>query len=41
MFLYKLIKLITDTSSHTDNLIKLPKTLNNMNRYAGILPCIL
>ena len=37
--MYKLIKLITDTSAHTENLIKIPKTLNNLNRYAGILPC--
>ena len=38
MYIY-LIKLLTDTTRHSNNLIKIPKTLNNLNRYAGILPC--
>ena len=31
--------MITETPQHTENLFKLPKTLNNLNRYSGILPC--
>ena len=30
--------MITDTNQHKENLIKIPKSLRNLNRYAEILP---